>query len=299
MALQSISNGIRLAGRRPGLVLLVYLVNLIVALVLSIPIFSALSSATALSGFSPDLVARFDIVLWTDVLEKAGDVLIGSWAQLFWVIPVLFFWKVALSIGLVYALRDGALRSFWEGVGRYGGKAVVLGILFVLLVLVWAVVVTVVVVVAGFMVERTESAFVLYWIVTPSVAVVGLAVLDLMHDFGRISLVSAGRTAVAAWIEGIKYPFRRPGSVLLYLFWAVVSLVLSIAVTRMHASWAATMAGVWLAFLGQQIVFLLRAGTTVAWFGTEVDFYERRRLQEAPLIAEMPTDGEGFDVSPA
>jgi hypothetical protein len=66
----------------------------------------------------------------------------------------------------------------------------------------------------------------------------------------------------------------------------------------MHASFAATIGAVWLLFLAQQIVFFLRAGVTVAWFGSEVSYFERVQYRESPLIADAPAASEentGFD----
>ncbi|NNE45190.1 MAG: hypothetical protein HKN37_00865 [Rhodothermales bacterium] len=298
MVAQSIASGGRLVAAKPGLTLLIYLVNLIAALVLSLPIYGALVGATASSGYAADLVQRFDLVLWADIMQKSGDVLIASWGQLFWMIPLFLLWKVVVSVGLINGLRDGGARSFWDGVGRFTGKATLLALLYLLTLLGWLVVVGIMVVVARLVFSNIESVFTLYWIVTPAVLFVGLAILDMMHDFGRISLVISGRSAPSAWLDGIRYPFRRPSSVLVYLMWLLVAIVLSVAAVRMHASFAATIGVVWLLFLVQQIVFFLRAGVTVAWFGSEVSYFERVQYREAPLIADAPAASEentGFD----
>ena len=299
MTIRSISSGFKLTAKRPGLALLVYLVNLFVALVISIPIFGALSMATANSGFGPDLVERFDIVLLIDIIEKAGDALLGSWVQLIWTIPLILLWKVAASVGIIHALRDGGIRPFWEGVGRYTGRALLMALLFVVLVLAWLLIVTILVFVGGLIFSTTPSAFVIYWIVMPIAIVVGLAVIDVMHDYGRIFLVSKEGGVASAWVHGMKYPFRHPSAVLPYAFWAVVAIGLSAAAVRLHASWAPTMAGVWLLFLGQQVIFFLRSATTVAWFGSEVSFAERQDLRDAPLIADAPAPGQDLNFQTA
>ena len=54
------------------------------------------------------------------------------------------------------------------------------------------------------------------------------------------------------------------------------------------------MASVRLLFLGQQVVFFLRSATTVAWFGSEVSFFERLDLRNAPLIAGEPAAGDNL-----
>ncbi len=299
MTVRSITSGFQLAARRPGLALLVYLANLSLALLISIPVFSALSVATANSGYAPELVERFDIVLWADILEKAGDALLGSWVQVSWVIPIVLVWKVAMSVGLVHALRDGGIRSFWEGVGRFTGKATLMALLYLVLVLAWLLVLGIVIFVTALVVSTAPASFTLYWIVAPVAVVVGLAVFDLMHDYGRISLVTEGRGVAAAWLDGIKYPFRHPGTIWLYGFWALIALLVSAAAVRLHASWGATMAGVWLLFLGQQVFFFVRSAATVAWFGSEVSFFERLKHREAPLIADAPSASADVSVQGA
>jgi hypothetical protein len=299
MTVRSITSGFQLATRRPGLTLLVYLANLFVALLLSIPVFSALSVATANSGYGPELVERFDFVLWADIIERAGDALLASWVQVAWAIPIALLWKVAMSVGLIHALRDGGIRSFWEGVGRFTGKALLMALLYLVLVVVWLVVVGIVIFVAAQVISRSPASFTLYWIVGPAAVVIGVAVFDLMHDFGRISLVTEDRGATAAWLDGIKYPFRHPAAIVLYGFWVLVALAVSAAAIRLHASWGATMASVWLLFLGQQVVFFVRSAATVAWFGSEVSFFERLRHREAPLIADVPAASGEFSVQGA
>lgn len=299
MIARSISNGVRLAARRPGLTLLIYLANFFVALLISVPVYGALSAATATTGFGSELVERFDVVLWADIIEKAGDVFLASFGQLLWAIPLFLLWKIAMSVGLIHALRDGGIRSFWEGVGHFTGRATLLALLFLLTLLAWLFVAGVVIVIAGLFFSHAEAQFTLYWIVMPAALVVGLAVLDLMHDFGRISLVNSHAGVVAAWMDGLRFPFRRPSSVAVYLFWAVLAALVSLAAVRLHASWAATMAGVWVLFLGQQVVFLLRGALTVAWFGSEVSLAERLRLRESPMIAGAGPQNGDFSVQPA
>jgi hypothetical protein len=299
MTVRSISTGFRLAARRPGLALLVYLANLLVALVISIPVFGALSVATGRTGYGPELVERFNFVLWSDIIQKSGDAMLASWAQFLWTIPLVLLWKIAMSVGLVHALRDGGIRSFWEGVGRYTGKAALLALLYLVLLAAWLIGVGVFVFIGRLVLTTSPATFVLYWIVAPMAIVLGLALMDAMHDYGRISLVSKNQGAVTAWFAGIAYPFRHPVAILVYLFWAVVAIALSAAALQLHPSWGGAMVSIWLLFLGQQVVFLLRSATTVAWFGSEVSFFQRIDLRDAPRIADAPAAGDDLSFRTA
>ena len=70
MIKQSIAAGFTGIRRRPGLVVLIYAMNLVLAFVLSIPVAIALGSAVGGTGFDGDLSRGFDIVLWADVIEE-------------------------------------------------------------------------------------------------------------------------------------------------------------------------------------------------------------------------------------
>ncbi len=302
MIYPSIGEGFRLSARRPGLTVLLFLINVVAALILSVPVYFAVQSAVGETGFGSLLVERFDIVLWTDIVEDAGDVLGSMQVQLVWMVPFFLLWKAASGVGLVNALRSGGIRSFWEGVGRYTGKAVVVGLLFLVMVSVWIGLVVLLTVIATMVWSDPNATFWLAWIVAPSTAVVGIALIDLMHDYGRIHLVCEERSIIRSWIEGIKFPFRRPGAFVVYACWLIAAGILSFAIGRLHPSWGASMGTVWGLFLGQQLLLFLRAGVSVAWYGSEVSLFERIRFREAPLIADegvptgSPTGGMGLET---
>ena len=102
-------NGVR---RRPGLVVLIYAMNLVLAFVLSVPVAIALSSTVGSTGFDADLAGGFDLVLWADIIEEAGEALGALQFQLLWMIPLYLIWKAAASVGLIHALRGDDIRSF-------------------------------------------------------------------------------------------------------------------------------------------------------------------------------------------
>ncbi|RMF51730.1 MAG: hypothetical protein D6746_17370, partial [Bacteroidetes bacterium] len=138
MVRKSMVAGLTAVQRRPGLVALTYGVNLVLAFILAVPVYVVLADVVGPTGFGDDLVRHFDIVLWADILEKAGPLLAALWSQLLWMIPLYVVWKVLLSAGLFHALRDGAVRPFWTGVGRYGGRALLVSAIYGVLGLVWA-----------------------------------------------------------------------------------------------------------------------------------------------------------------
>ncbi len=277
-------NGVR---RRPGLVALIYAMNLVLAFVLSVPVAIALSSTVGNTGFDADLAGGFNFVLWADIIEEAGEALGALQFQLLWMIPLYLIWKAAASIGLIHALRGDDARSFWQGVGRYTGKAVLLGLLFLVPVLVGVVGLLVVAGVLSAIWPGEVGGFWINFVTLPTLAISGLAVLDLMHDYARMALVVDEKKVFKAMFTGLAWPFKHGQASGLYVAWFVPAAVLLLLPTVLDMNVAAATGGaVWGLFLMQQILLLLRAAVTVGWFGSETAFYEAIRLQEMPLIAE-------------
>ncbi len=194
--------------RRPGLVVLIYAMNLVLALILSIPVYIALGSAVGGTGFDADLAGGFDLILWADIIEEAGEALGALRFQLLWMIPLYLIWKAAASVGLIHALRGDDARSFWQGVGRYTGKAVLLGLLFLVLALIGVVGLLIVAGVLSAFWPGEVGTFWINLVILPTLAISGLAVLDLMHDYARMALVVDEQKVFKAMGAGLAWPFK-------------------------------------------------------------------------------------------
>ncbi len=286
MIKQSFTAGFKGIRRRPGLVVLIYAMNLMMALILSIPVYIALSSTVGGTGFDADLAGGFDFVLWADIIEEASEALGALQFQLLWMIPLYLIWKAAASVGLIHALRGGDVRSFWQGVGRYTGKAVLLGLPFLVLAVIGFVGLLVVAGVLSAFWPGEVGAFWINLVTLPTLAISGLAVLDLMHDYGRMALVVSDQKVLRATGIGIAWPFKHGKASGLYVVWFVPAALLLLLPTVLGMTVAAATGGaIWGRFLMQQILLLLRAAVTVGWFGSETALYETIKFQEMPLIA--------------
>lgn len=287
MLVRSLATGIKGIKRRPGLVGLLYGLNLALAFVLAATVYTAMVQVVEGTGFGLDLAQQFDLALWADIIEEAGPALQGLLGQLFWIIPLYVLWKTAASVGLIHALRGDQDRSFWQGVARYTGRALLVAMLFVLLTVGWGIA-TLVVALGSSAIWTGEVG--IYWtnfVVVPLFFVFGVALLDLMHDYARIALVVDERPVMESTIRGIIWPFKHISAFLIYLAWWIPAVLLVVLPTLLDMNMvAATAAGIWGLFLVQQIVLVLRAGVTAAWLGSEVAFYETIMLKELPLIAE-------------
>ena len=287
MLARSLSAGLTALRRRPGLAVLLFAVNLALAFVLALPLYAALQDAVGATGFGPDLAAGFDLVLWTELGAALGAALRGIGWQVLWIVPLYVLWQAAAAVGLIHALQGLQIRSFWQGVGRYTGRAVLLALSFlVLLVIVVVIIFGLAIILAGLWSSEAGS-FWINFVILPTMLIAGVAVLDLMHDYARIALVVEEQPVHRAMATGLGWPRRHGQASLLYLVWFALAMVLLLAPTLFDAeAAAATTGGVWILFLIQQLCLLLRAAVTVGWLGSETYFFETIRLREAPLIAE-------------
>ena len=287
---RSLIAGFKFTRRRLALVLLFYIIGSVLAFLITLPLHTALSNALGATGAGVDLAAHPDPLLWAGIWDDLRTAMRGIFVQLFWIVPVLLVWKTAASVGLVNALRDGGVRSFWDGVGRFTGRGLLLAALYLAIGLFMAIGIGVVVAIYVALQPGEVASFRASTFVLPISALTTFAVLDLMHDYSRIGLVK-GRGVWGALTEGLGWPFRHRGAIFIYFAWFVPALAVVILPTVLDWNLAAaTASGVWSLFLGQQLVFLLRAMLTVGWWGSEVDYYERVASQELPLIADAARD---------
>lgn len=291
MIVQSIAAGFRSIRRRPGLVVLFYAINLVLAVVLAVPVYIVLESTVGPTGFGQELARSFDLTLWADILEEVSDLLAALQIQLLWMIPLYLVWKAAASAGLIHALRGDQGRSFWQGVGRYTAKALLVGLGFVILAGIGLVGVVMLAVVLSAFWPGEVGSFWITFVFAPTLVISVVAVLDLMHDYARMALVVDDQSAWNALLTGLMWPLRHGQASWLYLAWFVPAAALLLLPTlfEMNAA-AATGFAVWGLFFIQQVLLLLRSAVTVGWFGSETALYETIRLREMPLIAEQEED---------
>lgn len=287
--------GIETARSRPGLAGLLYGVNLVVGLIVTVPIYLALSSATGSTGFAADMASQFDITLWTDVMEKAAPAFQALVGQLFWILPLYFLWKVASSVGIIHTLESRGVHSFWHGVGEHTRKAVLLGLVFLVPLIAIGIGVAILIVVLQIVWSGEAGSYWTFILILPVTLILGVALIDLMHDYARMELVIGRKPVMEAFIAGLKWPFQHTGSVGLYVGWFLLAGVVLLLPTIIDLN----MSGLWLVFLVQQIVLFLRATMSVGWFGSEVLYYQTAMAEQEPMLANVemglgrPGDGSG------
>ena len=281
---------------RPGLAVLLYAVGGLLAFVLSTLVYNVLADVVGPTGFGPDLTRDFDVVLWADVLEEAGTTLGTVALQLLWIGPLYLPWTVAASVGLIHALKGSRTGPFWQGVGRYTGRALLLALLYGLLAMgVFLPLAGLIALLDGVW-DGEVAAFWTYGVAAPTLLITALSILDLMQDYSRIALVVEEPGVWRAWKAGVLWPFRHGMASRLYVVWFALAAVLLVLPTLLDMSLtAATTGTIWLLFGLQQLALLARAAVTVGWIGSEVAFFEDVRRRQVPPAAEDAPPA-GLDV---
>lgn len=300
MLSRSVSAGLTAVRRRAGLVVLLYVVNLGLAFVLAWPLYGALRRIVGPTGFGPELAAGFDFGRWAEILGELDEVFALLGLNLLWMVPLYLLWQAAAMVGLVHALRGMQVRSFWQGVGRYTLRAVLLGLLFGVALAVGVVLVLAIVFALSVLWPGEVGAFWINLVLTPTLLIGLAAALDLMHDYARIALVIEDQPVGRATATGFSWPGRHRTTTALYLVWFAGAALLWLLPFVLDGAFAAgTAPTIWVLFLVQQVVLLLRAAVTVGWIGSETFFYETVRLREAPLLAEAPAEEWHSGIAPA
>jgi hypothetical protein len=284
MTLRLLNEGWSASVKRPGLAGLLYAGNLLLGIILSIPILVAFSNAVSESGYSPDLAAEFDIALWTDILRESGSLVTTMLLQLLWVLPVLYLWKVGSTVGVVHAMRGEQTGSFWEGLGRYAGKALLLGIPFLVLAVLSVLGIALLTALLSAAPVGEVAQFWIRFVAAPILIILAVAVIDMMHDFARLELVLNGQSVWNAMFAGMSWFWQSGSAQALYMAWLVIG-----SVALILPFWAdMAMGGLFLAFLFQQALLYVRSMVTVGWLTSEVLLFQELGGVEA--AEEPPAD---------
>jgi hypothetical protein len=282
MTLPFIADGWSASVKRPGLAGLLFAGNLILGIILAIPILMAFSQAVSSTGFSPELSKEFDIALWADLMQESGPVFQTMLAQLFWILPVLYIWKVSSAVGIVHALSGNRDGSFWTGLGKHAGPALLLGIPYVVMA---GLVILGTLILNALISVVLSGEVLLFWlrfVATPVLLILALAVLDMMHDFARLELVIRKRGVWNSFLAGIRWFFRSGTGQAIYMIWFVIGLV-----ALFLPFWAdLAFGGLFLAFVFQQVLLYVRSLVTVGWLGSEVFFFQ----EVVPPEPEVPQE---------
>ena len=286
LARECLAHGAGMVRHRIGLVILLYAVEIGIAILLAIPIYNAFVEYVGSSGFGADLIEEFDLLLWREIIDAISGVLGGVGLQLLWVVPLYWIWKTASHMGVIYALHQGALWPFWRGVGYYTGKGLLISLIFLPMKVL---VVVIALLLNGMLVNAIGGEIATFWttaVLMPFILIGGISLLELFQRYARIAVVVRHDSVWNAVTAGFTWPFKYGAASYLYLIWYVVALLVVFATLGLNAMLHVGVSAIVFGFLIQQVSRFTRAAVTVGWIGSEVELFERTHISELPLIAD-------------
>lgn len=292
MLIDSLHSGLTSIRQRPGLALLLFGVNALLAYLIASPLGTALNITLGPTGFGAD-PGGLDVVLLADFFERNPSVIPTLVSLILLLLPLMLLWSTAVGVGLIHAFELGGGRSFWDGVYTWFWKGLGLTALFLVPVGAWTFLSIVLGIVVNLVWTGEVASFWTWAVLVPTAWITGIAAIDMMHDYARISLVAGRKGIWGSALAGIGFPLRHGSSHLLYLAWFVLAMTFTLLPTAAEWVLGASLA----VFLFQQLLLTARAAVTVGWMASQVSLWEAFQKREAVLIAEQMPD-EGPDVSP-
>ena len=274
--------GLRAARRRPGLVVLVYLVSLVPTLLVALPAWEDLFDGLGHSPFAAEALTGNRFGVWQDLSADPKADLSGALGAFLAVGLLVAVAQVLVSAGLVEVLFFREPRGehpFLLGIGRHGWAFLRSAVWFGVAALALRSLA-----VMGFDLVTDRAAALgdarlqLWgWGAVLVVALALFAALDLAYDLARVAAAAHGdrrtlRGFLAALVHTLRHPLR------LGSLWGAFAAAAAVAATGLLAVHGAlsTTGPAELAALAalQQALFLGLAWLRVAFWGAEIGYYQ-------------------------
>lgn len=287
-------SGVRFAVRNPATVAALWAIHFIVGLIVALPMANAVRLLGD-TGFGPDMAARADVGVLADMTESIGSGFGLVLLNLLWALPLLAVVRALAAVGIINRARNGGIRSFMDGVSRFGPRSLVLAIPFFIVTAIAQGAVFLALAMAGSAIGERGNVLLFVVALPVGLLVVG-AIADCMRDYGQITLVTRGAGIWDAFARGLAWPLQHPRSLVLYGAWMVAAIAATVLplVFELNLA-AATTSGILTLALLQQMLLFVRAGVTVGWYGSETGYYEEKMADELPLIADAGPSAEESD----
>lgn len=303
LATQSLAQGAQLLRDRPGLAVLLYVVNFGIALVIAVPLYGAFVEHVGSTGFGAEMMRSFDLMLWVEAIDLVSDGFQMMAIQLLWALPLYVLWRTAARMGVIYALHQGGIWPFWRGVGYYTGKGILLSLIFLPIKAMAAAIAMLIGVALGSLWTGEVGAFWSFGVVMPFLIVSALAVVDLFHRYACIAVVVRHDNVGRAFSAGLSWPIKYGAASYVYLAWFVITALILLITMALNGMLHVGVEAITFGFLLQQISMFTRAAASVGWTGSEVSLFERTHISELPLIADalpvdMPAGPRRLDIEP-
>ena len=195
--------------------------------------------------------------------------------RVLWALPILWVWKTATQMGVIYALHHGSLWPFWSGVYMHTFKGILLGSFFLPIKLGWIVLLYIGLTLVQPSFSGEIEMFWLAGVIFPFALLTGLAIIELYQRYGRLALVIRNDKVWQAIRAGFAWPGRTAVISLVYLLWYMIALVVFALGLVANATLYVGVEFLIISLMVQQGILLGRSAVSVGWIGSEVTLFER------------------------
>jgi hypothetical protein len=304
--LRAFSSGFRRAIVEPKMVLVLYVVNLLMAIPLAMAFRSVLESGLGDSLAPAQLMGGLDFTVWQDFMTIHGDELSAVFNQITWVIVVSLFVHTFLAGGILSRVRESngkfSASAFFGGCGKYFLRFLRLFIICcVVLLVVTLIVGTLVGVVSHALTKHATSEVTDLWIRICGAVVflIPLMLILMAADYARIQVVvrddrSMLRTAWQSMRFVLSRFYRTFGlQVLVVLFCLILFVIYLWLDLTIGMTSAAT---IHVMMIIQQLYIISRAWTKVMVYASEMSLYESLQPVVLPATGNVSNEAR---VEPA
>ncbi|MEK6572267.1 MAG: hypothetical protein AABZ61_12910 [Bacteroidota bacterium] len=287
---QSLVVGTRAANKSFRMILLLYGVNLLVAVLLALTFRSILVSSLGSSMALEKILQDFDFTVYNDFVVKHGQELYVVFSQVIWFVFFYMIVNIFLDGGLIYTLnsqvRSFSLKSFLEGCGTYFFRFVRLFALFMIALAIVAFVTFLIIssLYNAMIADAVSEVIpVFLFILLSIVFFIPIMIVVMIGDYAKVativdnhlSMVKIARLALRFVIRNLVKTVGLQISILLVLAGIIVLYI----VIETRIGMASPIAIVSM-FLIQQVSVGGKLWTRVLTFASELELF--RGIREAP-----------------
>jgi hypothetical protein len=279
--IESLTSGFRIAVREKRIVLIFYLINLLFALVVMLPVRSAVSSFAGGTFSGEGLASHLDMDFLSEFIHANGTVLPATVIALLAAATVYWLVNLFLSGGAYATFFGGAeqgQQSFWGDAGRYFGRFFRLGLWSVVVFGLLYAIQFVVPVILPLIYGSDPYQSVVWWgnWISSGIGLLCIILYFIIIDYAKLHIVASGeRRTIKALLEGIRFAFGHIGTtfgiaLLLFVTGILALLVYNPVSDALHSpSWTVVL----LLFVVQQFYILGRMLLRVTLYGSQAAYF--------------------------
>ncbi len=299
--IKSYFNGLSIAWNSKRMTLLLYVLLLIFALTVLIPLFGILKSEIGYSMSVYPLLKDFDYTLYTDFLQHSGKALKPFVSLAIWFSIFYLFFGIFLSGGIIHIIYNEenkfSLKEFFAGCGNYVLPFFRLMFFFLILQIFIAVLIyTPLMAYLNSLTESADSEAVLVYTFVTGAAIhlIITAFVMLISDYAKILMVvnDSRKAFVSLWLS-VKFFFRHFfGIVSLYILLLILPVLFLVAYFLFSQHYSIVSKSTFLIVVSvQQVFVLLRLWFKIWFYGSEITF-----LTRTLGVEKQPSQNEEWDV---